>query len=136
MTRTLSWMRQAVIAAAVLLAVGSGSLVETAVRAQTPAGAVTPAPPSGNATAGQKLYLKVGCQRCHGYVGQGAAPTGPRIAPNPVVFNAFSRYIRAPRGSMPPYTERVLSDQDLADIHAFLRAQPGAAKVDGVLPPS
>jgi hypothetical protein len=39
-------------------------------------------------------------------------------------------YVRQPAGQMPPYTSRVVSDQDLADIWAFLRSlpQPPAVK--------
>ena len=38
-------------------------------------------------------------------------------------------------GTMPPYTEKLLPDeQDLADIHAYLRARSGPAPVS-VLPP-
>jgi hypothetical protein len=37
------------------------------------------------------------------------------------------RYVRAPRGEMPPYTEKLLkSDQDLIDIHAYLSSRPEA----------
>ena len=35
-------------------------------------------------------------------------------------------YLRAPKGEMPPYTAKVMSDQDLADVYAFLRALPPA----------
>ena len=37
---------------------------------------------------------------------------------------AFARYMRQPRGEMPPYTAKVVTDQELADIHAFLRSVP------------
>ena len=50
--------------------------------------------------------------------------TGPRIAPDPVPFDVLSRYLRKPTGEMPPYTAKVLSDQDLADIYAFLQSRP------------
>jgi hypothetical protein len=36
---------------------------------------------------------------------------------------------------MPPYTEKVISDRELADIQAFLQARPRAAAIDNVLPP-
>jgi mono/diheme cytochrome c family protein len=107
-------------------------LVAATAHAQAPA----PAAPAGNAAAGRKVYTRVGCNSCHGNEGQGAQPTGPRLAPNPSPFAAFSGYVRAPRASMPPYTDKVLSDKDLADIYAFLRAQPPAAKVDRLLQPS
>jgi ubiquinol-cytochrome c reductase cytochrome c subunit len=111
------------------------ALLATTAGAQAPAPA-TPAAPSGDAAAGRKIYAKVGCNSCHGNEGQGAQPTGPRLAPNPSPFAAFSAYVRTPRANMPPYTAKVLTDKDLADIHAFLRAQPPAAKVDSLLPPS
>ena len=126
--------------AAVLWAAGDGSAVAVVARGQTPGGqtpaATAQSAPPGNAVAGRKTYMKVGCNSCHGNEGQGAAPTGPRIAPNPMPFAALSRYVREPRANMPPYTAKVLSDQDLADIYAFLRAQPGPAKVDSLLPPT
>jgi ubiquinol-cytochrome c reductase cytochrome c subunit len=33
-------------------------------------------------------------------------------------------YVRAPQGQMPPYTSKVLSDTELADIYAFLKSLP------------
>jgi hypothetical protein len=36
---------------------------------------------------------------------------------------------------MPPYTEKVVTDRELADIHAFLQARSRAATIDSVLPP-
>jgi ubiquinol-cytochrome c reductase cytochrome c subunit len=111
------------------------ALLATTAGAQAPAPAA-PAVPPGDAAAGRKIYVKVGCSSCHGNEGQGAQPTGPRLAPGPSPFAAFSAYVRAPRANMPPYTAKVLTDKDLADIHAFLRAQPPAAKVDTLLPPS
>ena len=118
-----------------LSALAGAVLLATTALAKTPAPAA-PTAPAGNAVAGRKIYTKVGCNSCHGNEGQGAQPTGPRLAPNPSPYAAFSAYIRAPRANMPPYTAKVLTDQDLADIYAFLRAQPPAAKVDSLLPPS
>jgi mono/diheme cytochrome c family protein len=86
---------------------------------QTPA-----ATPSGSALKGQQLFQSYGCYQCHGREAQGEAGTGPRLAPKPIPFAALSKYVRQPTGQMPPYTNRVVSDQDLADIYAFLSAQP------------
>ena len=33
-------------------------------------------------------------------------------------------YIRHPTGQMPPYTSKVISDSELADIYAYLKSQP------------
>jgi ubiquinol-cytochrome c reductase cytochrome c subunit len=78
---------------------------------------------SADAERGKQVYLKYGCYQCHGRQGQGSA-AGARLAPAPMAFAAFARYVRQPRGEMPPYTARVVTDQELADIHAFLRSVP------------
>jgi len=33
-------------------------------------------------------------------------------------------YVRKPTREMPPYTDKVVSDQELADIYAFLQSRP------------
>jgi len=77
-----------------------------------------------DAKTGKRLYTNYGCYQCHGYEGQGAPTTGPRLAPDPIPFAAFVGYLRGPRGEMPPYTAKVVSDQELADIYAFLQSLP------------
>lgn len=91
--------------------------------------------PSGNAENGKRLFNKNGCYECHGREGQGSSMTGPRIAPNPPPFEVISGYVRKPTGEMPPYTAKVISDQELADIYAFLqsRPRPPAAKTNPLL---
>jgi mono/diheme cytochrome c family protein len=71
---------------------------------------------------GRRLFMKYGCYECHGAEGQGST-TGPRLGHNPLPLPGFTRYIRQPKQQMPPYTAKVLSDADAADIHAFLRAR-------------
>lgn len=104
--------------------------VSAAAQHQEPAPAASSAqsqpsrtPRRGNADNGRTLYNAIGCWSCHGYSAQGAR-TGPRLAPNPIPFPAFVNYIRAPRGEMPPYTAKVVSEEQLADIYAFLVAIP------------
>jgi mono/diheme cytochrome c family protein len=80
--------------------------------------------PSGNAENGKRLFNKIGCYECHGREGQGSTMSGPRIAPDPVPFDVLTRYIRKPTGEMPPFTAKVVSDQELADIYAFLQSRP------------
>jgi mono/diheme cytochrome c family protein len=84
-------------------------------------------PSEALADRGRRLYTKYGCYQCHGREGQGAPSTGPRLGPSPVALANFIRYVRAPTAEMPPYTGRVISDEELADIRAFLAARPGAA---------
>jgi ubiquinol-cytochrome c reductase cytochrome c subunit len=60
---------------------------------------------------------------------------GPRIGPDPIPFDILLRYVRKPTGEMPPYTAKVISDQELADIYAFLqsRARPATEKAKQLL---
>jgi mono/diheme cytochrome c family protein len=109
-------------------------LIVAAVSAQTPP-AQTPTPqrpatttPTGNAEEGKKLYVSYGCYQCHGYEAQGSSATGPRLGPRPIALAAFSRYVRQPTGQMPPYTTKVVSDADMANIYAFVSARPAAAQ--------
>jgi ubiquinol-cytochrome c reductase cytochrome c subunit len=71
---------------------------------------------------GRQLYVADGCAQCHGYSGQGTV--GPRLAPNPIPLDIFTRQMRKPRGVMPIYTSRVLSEGDLAEIYAYLKSVP------------
>lgn len=76
-----------------------------------------------DAERGHELFLSVGCYQCHGTVGQGSG-AGARLAPDPLPYEAIRDYIRAPAQVMPPYEENVLSDSDVADIHAYLATVP------------
>jgi mono/diheme cytochrome c family protein len=100
----------------------------------TPAGRTTPAAPAGNANAGRQAFVNKGCYACHGREGQGSPTTGPRLGPNPAPLATFTRYIRSPRGQMPPYTEKVVSDAELADMYAFLQARPQPVSIDTLVP--
>ena len=79
--------------------------------------------------------MKNGCAGCHGLEGQGAPTSGPRIGPNPLPIAALIKYVRAPKNQMPPYTSKVMSDEDLTDVRAFLAARPKPAAAT-VLAPS
>jgi mono/diheme cytochrome c family protein len=79
---------------------------------------------AGNIENGKRVFTRYGCYECHGREGQGSAVTGPRVGPDPIPFEVFTQYIRKPAGGMPPYTDKVLSDQELIDIYAFLQSLP------------
>lgn len=89
----------------------------------------TPAPaPAKTADAappdlGAALYKKNGCYECHVNDAQGG-PQGPRLGPNPIPFARFQAYVRNPAGDMPPFTAKVISDQDLQSIYAFVQSRP------------
>jgi mono/diheme cytochrome c family protein len=91
------------------------------------AGAAAPAwsqdaPPPGDAASGKKLYLATGCFECHGRAGQGGAFNGPApiLAKTQLPYEAFAQQLRNPSNDMPTYATMVMSDQEVADIFAFL----------------
>jgi mono/diheme cytochrome c family protein len=87
------------------------------------------APASGNATQGKELYEKYSCYACHGYDGHGGS--GTRLVPMRMNLAVFSAYIRNPR-QMPPYTTKVLSDAQAADLWAFIKAIPESPAADKI----
>jgi mono/diheme cytochrome c family protein len=89
---------------------------------QATAGEKSAGPSAGNADHGKQLFKRYGCYECHGSHGQIVSRTGPALAPNLVPFKGFAAYVRRPAGSMPPYTDKVVSEQDLSDIYAFLQS--------------
>jgi mono/diheme cytochrome c family protein len=75
---------------------------------------------------GKTAYIENGCWQCHGTMGQGSIITsgGKRLAPDPMPWEAFSSFVRSTNRAMPPYSESILSDNDLADIYAYLQSIP------------
>jgi mono/diheme cytochrome c family protein len=84
---------------------------------------------AGNLENGKKIFTAYGCYECHGYVAQGG--TGPRLAPRPIPLANVINELRHPN-QMPPYTEKVISDAEIADIYAFLLSIPEPPKVDSI----
>ena len=99
-----------------------------------PPPAASQSAPVGNAEAGRQVFVRKGCYQCHGREGQGAPTTGPRLGPNPLALAAFIRAVRSPRAQMPPYTEKIVSDAELADMRAFLDARPRPTSIDVLVP--
>ena len=86
---------------------------------------------AGDAAHGFKLFMSDGCSQCHGTVGQGGP--GLRLAPGPLPALVIAHYIRNPAGEMPPYGSKVVTDADVADIHAYLasvRPPPKLADIE------
>jgi ubiquinol-cytochrome c reductase cytochrome c subunit len=81
---------------------------------------------AASAEKGKVAFVKFGCWQCHGYEGQGSVATSNNkaLAPDPLPWEGFSAFVRTTNGSMPPYTEKVLSNDDLADIYAYLQSIP------------
>ena len=105
-------------AALVVAAFGLGGF-DRAARAQD-------APP-GDAVEGKRLYLAVGCFTCHGRSGQGGARNGPvpALAKTAMPFDGFKGQLRQPANEMPAYSEKVMTDRQVADIYAFVESLPG-----------
>ena len=80
---------------------------------------------AGSAEKGRVAYVKHGCWQCHGFAGQGGV-AGPKLAPNPMPLEALTVFLRNSNGAMPPYQKAILSDADVADIHAYLQGLPKA----------
>jgi len=78
---------------------------------------------AADAAKGKSAFMKNGCWQCHGEVGQGGA-AGKPLAPKPMALEAFNVFVRNSNGPMPPYPKEILSDADLADIHAYLQSIP------------
>jgi mono/diheme cytochrome c family protein len=115
MTRTLF------IAAAWVLS--TATITVGAQRLQPSVAEARQAQPSaaGNVDSGKRLFMNYYCYSCHGTEGQGGA--GPRLVAR-ATSESLIRYVRKPSGVMPAYTSKVISEQQLIDIHAYLRSIP------------
>lgn len=71
---------------------------------------------------GKKHFNSDGCYQCHGYAGQGALLTGPRISRTTLTFEQFLNQLRKPASAMAPYEEPVMPEKTAADIYAYLKS--------------
>jgi mono/diheme cytochrome c family protein len=85
---------------------------------------------AATAERGKKLFVSYGCYECHGRAAQGGV--GPRLGPDPLPLAFIEKYVRHPTGSMPPYTEKTVSNADLASIYAFLKSLPQPPKAKDI----
>ena len=81
-------------------------------------------PKESAAERGTATYIAKGCARCHGTAGQGGGFGAARLAPDPLPLDALIQFIRGTTGPMPAYSAAILSDAELADIHAYLATIP------------
>ena len=78
---------------------------------------------AASAEKGREAFLKHGCWQCHGERGQGGI-AGRTLAPDPIPFDTLKNFVRTTNRAMPPFSEKILSDDDLADIYAYLQSIP------------
>jgi mono/diheme cytochrome c family protein len=110
----------------VLMTVALAFAASVPVHAQAPNAA-----PAGNVENGKKLFSNHACFQCHGYVAQGGQ-AGARLTQRNLPWTYFEKYIRHPTGQMPPFTVKVLTDQEVADIYAWVKALPPPPPVDSI----
>jgi len=104
------------------------------------AAVLVPAPtanpqPAGDAQNGKKVFEKLGCFRCHGSSGEGMSPTGkevgtPKIAATHLSLRDFVQSVRKPKGQMPPFGSKQVSDEELSDVYAFLQSAASQPKLE------
>ena len=84
---------------------------------------------AASAEKGREAFLKHGCFQCHGTLGQGSVITssGKVLTDTALPYEAFSAFVRTTNRAMPPYSEKILPEEDLGDIYAYLKSIPKAA---------
>lgn len=77
--------------------------------------------PPGNTENGEKWYKMNNCSACHGEKGNGGG-RGPDITGMDMGFASFVKKLRKKDAPiMPPFPESKISEQDAADIYAYLK---------------
>jgi mono/diheme cytochrome c family protein len=99
-----------------------------------PSRAANPQPP-GDPQNGKKVFDKLGCYRCHGSTGEGMSPVGteagpPKIAATHLSLQDFVQSVRNPKGQMPPFSSRQVTDAELSDVYAFLQSVASQPKLE------
>jgi len=85
----------------------------------------------GDAARGKTLWVKDNCYSCHGYDGHGGA--GVKLAPKPISMVAFMAFVRHPAASsMPTFSAKIIPDQDLRDMWAYLNTIPNPPAVKDI----
>jgi mono/diheme cytochrome c family protein len=79
---------------------------------------------AADAATGQRLFQDYGCYACHGTTGAGGGIAGPKLAPDPLPYEAILAKLRTASGRMPVYSPAVLPDSEIADIAAYLQSIP------------
>jgi mono/diheme cytochrome c family protein len=87
---------------------------------------------NADVAAGRALFMQKGCFECHGIFGQGSVSTGPALAPHPIPLAAMQAYVHNPKGQMPIFSEKILSNDELARIHAYLASIPASPPADSI----
>jgi mono/diheme cytochrome c family protein len=85
----------------------------------------------GDAGRGKKMFVDYSCYACHGFSGQNGP--GKRLVPMKMAAVAFTAYVRMPgTNQMPSYSAKVISDQQLADIWAYVKTLPDSPEAKDI----
>ena len=76
--------------------------------------------PAGDAARGKTIYMRDACYTCHGTTGASTSFVGPKLAHAGLTAGQILRQLRHPQAQMPAYTEKVLPDNDAADLIAYV----------------
>lgn len=77
---------------------------------------------NGNASSiGEQLFVSAGCVGCHALGGQGGAVAKAIAGAEPALV---TQKVRQGTLGMPPFSQEGLTDQQLAEIAAYLRSLP------------
>ena len=115
----------------VLSSFAAAGMVHHAV-AQTKPAEVKTEVKKGDVQNGKRLFVRNACYQCHGYVGQGGQ-AGARLAQTKLPLAAFIAYVRNPAPSgMPPFRAKIMPDQDLADVYAYIQTFPPPPPVSSI----
>ncbi len=88
--------------------------------------------PKGSAERGKKLFAELNCISCHGTHAQGGGRNSEPPIPAGYPWQGFVNQLRKPRLDMPPYEEKLVSAQDVADMFAYfgsIKAAPAAKDI-------
>jgi mono/diheme cytochrome c family protein len=86
-------------------------------------------PSAANVANGKRLFEVKACYECHGWRGQGGL-AGARLAQTKLNLQGFRNILRNPPPSnMPPYRAAVLTDQEVADLFAYIQSFPAPEPV-------
>ncbi len=79
---------------------------------------------TGDVEKGRAIFVKNGCYQCHGYLGQGGI-SGARLMQTKPSQAGFVGFVRnPPPSSMPQFRAKIMSDQELADVYAYIESIP------------
>ncbi len=96
------------------------SAIDTVPR-QPVSASVTIDPDAGVAEAGATKWQTLRCAECHGETGEGVPPI-PAFSVADFDFKSFATATQRGPADMPAYGPNQISEQDLADLYAFLRS--------------